>query len=132
MIDRSLRAHGGERLADGRLARLRTRVELFGFHVARLDVRLHARDVAQPDERVRETFAAVARARARHGARALDTVIVSGTTSARDVTGVLDLTDEPLSVVPLFETDRRPRGGAARRRRAARGRPRRARTADWR
>ena len=76
VIDRSLRAHDGARLADGRLARLRTRVELFGFHVAKLDVRLHARDVADPDERVRETFAAVTRARARHGAQALDTVVV--------------------------------------------------------
>jgi phosphoenolpyruvate carboxylase len=104
VIDRSLREHGGDRLADGRVARLRTRVELFGFHVARLDVRLHARDVARPDERVRETFVAVANARARHGAHALDTVIVSGTTSAQDVLRVFDLTDEPLSVVPLFET----------------------------
>ena len=32
VIDRSLRANRGDRLADGRLARLRTRVELFGFH----------------------------------------------------------------------------------------------------
>jgi phosphoenolpyruvate carboxylase len=31
-------------------------------------------------------------------------VIVSGTTSASDVLTVLDLSDEPLSVVPLFET----------------------------
>ncbi|MBA2461987.1 MAG: phosphoenolpyruvate carboxylase [Actinobacteria bacterium] len=104
VIDRSLRAHRGARLADGRLTRLRTRVELFGFHVAKLDVRLHALDLAEPDERVRETFAAVRRARARHGGDALDTVIVSGTTSADDVLRAFELTDEPLSVVPLFET----------------------------
>jgi phosphoenolpyruvate carboxylase len=104
VIDRSLRAHRGERLANGRLAQLRTRVELFGFHIAKLDVRLHARDLAEPSDRVRETFAAVRRARERHGPQALDTVIVSGTTSARDALNALDLTDEPLSVVPLFET----------------------------
>jgi phosphoenolpyruvate carboxylase len=104
IVDRSLRAHRGERIADGVLADLRRRVELFGFHVAKLDVRLHANDLAEPDERVRETFRAVERARARHGASALDTVIVSGTTSPRDVLAVLELTDEPLAVVPLFET----------------------------
>ncbi len=31
-------------------------------------------------------------------------MIVSGTESAADVLGVLELSDEPLSVVPLFET----------------------------
>src|SRR5207253_568896 len=34
----------------------------------------------------------------------LDTVIVSRSESAADATAVLDLTDEPVSVVPLFET----------------------------
>ena len=104
VIDRSLRAHRGRRLADGRLARLRTRVELFGFHLAKLDVRLHARDLAAPDERVRETFAAVRDARRRHGPQALDRVVVSGTTRAGDVLRALELANEPLSVVPLFET----------------------------
>ena len=42
--------------------------------------------------------------RARHGARALDTVIVSATQVPEDVLAVLDLTDEPVAVVPLFET----------------------------
>ena len=104
VIDRSLRANRGTRLADGRLAELRRRVELFGFHVAKLDVRLHASDLAAGGGRVRETFAAVRRVRERHGPEALDTVVVSGTTSAADVLAVLDVTDEPLSVVPLFES----------------------------
>ena len=43
-------------------------------------------------------------ARERHGPQALDTVIVSATESPADVLGVLDLTDEPVAVVPLFET----------------------------
>ncbi len=104
LVDASLRAHGGERIADGRLAALRRRVELFGFHVAKLDVRLHARDLQTGGERVAETFAAVRRVRERHGPHALDTVIVSGTSSAADVLAALDASDEPLSVVPLFES----------------------------
>lgn len=104
VLDRSLRANRGARIADGRLAALRRRVELFGFHVAKLDVRLHADDVARPDERVLRTFEAVGRARARHGSEALDTVIVSGTSSAADVLAALELSREPLSVVPLFES----------------------------
>jgi phosphoenolpyruvate carboxylase len=104
VIDRSLRESRGTRVADGRLAALRRRVEIFGFHLAKLDVRLHARDLEEHDDRARDALAAVAGARARHGAEALDTVIVSGTSAAADVTRVLDLTDEPISAVPLFET----------------------------
>ncbi len=42
-------------------------------------MRLHANELAEPDERTHATFRAVRDARAQHGARALDTVIVSGT-----------------------------------------------------
>jgi phosphoenolpyruvate carboxylase len=104
VLDRSLRANRGARIADGRLARLRRRVELFGFALAKLDVRLHADDLRKPDERVHAVFRAIERARAAHGPEALDSVVVSGTASAADVLRVFDLTDEPLSVVPLFET----------------------------
>jgi phosphoenolpyruvate carboxylase len=103
LIDRSLRANRGRRLADGRLADLRTRVQIFGFHLAKLDVRLHANDLAEAGGRVHETFAAVRLARERHGPEALDTVIVSGTQSAEDVLAALELGPD-LSVVPLFET----------------------------
>jgi phosphoenolpyruvate carboxylase len=104
VLDRSLRANRGSRIADGELAALRRRVELFGFHLAKLDVRVHRDELAAGSERVRATLAAVATARARHGAAALDTVIVSGTSSADDVRRVHELTDEPVSVVPLFES----------------------------
>ena len=104
VLDRSLRANRGARIADAELAALRRRVELFGFHLAKLDVRLHRDELAAGSERARATLAAVATARARHGAAALDTVIVSGTSSADDVRRVLELTDEPVSVVPLFES----------------------------
>ena len=82
MIGDSLRAHGGARVADGRVARLERMVELFGFHLAKLDVRLHAREL--DSERARETPCAAARtARERHGPEALDTLIVSGTSTRR-------------------------------------------------
>jgi phosphoenolpyruvate carboxylase len=104
VIDHSLRANRGARIADGALAALRRRVELFGLHLAKLDVRTHARDLVDPDERIRGMADAVAEARHRHGPQALDTWIVSGTGSADDVRRVHALTDEPLSVVPLFES----------------------------
>jgi phosphoenolpyruvate carboxylase len=104
LLDRSLRGNRGGRIAAGRLARLRRRVELFGFHLTKLDVRLHADELRDPDERVRTVFRTIELARARHGPAALDTVVVSGTRSAADVLGVFELTGEPLSVVPLFET----------------------------
>jgi phosphoenolpyruvate carboxylase len=103
VIRSSLSANGGRRVADGRVARLERIVELFGFHLAQLDVRLHARDLA--GDRGREAVAAAAAARRRHGERAVDTVIVSGTSSAADVVRVLELAaGEPLRIVPLFET----------------------------
>src|SRR5829696_1349001 len=44
-IRRSLAANGGRRVADGRVAAVERAVEIFGFHLAKLDVRLHARDL---------------------------------------------------------------------------------------
>ena len=66
VLERSLRAHGGARIADGRLADLRRRVELFGFHVAKLDVRFHARR-ARREDAARARVARCRRARRRHG-----------------------------------------------------------------
>jgi len=91
-IDRSLRANRGARIADGSLAALRRRVELFGFELANVHVRVHARDAADPDERVRALLAAAG-----------ETVIVSGVSSAEDVRRVRALTTAS-NVVPLFES----------------------------
>jgi phosphoenolpyruvate carboxylase len=107
LLDRGLRASRGERIADGRLAALRRRVELFGFHLAKLDVRVHANDLRSSPERVLATLRAMKRVRERHGPEALDTLIVSGTESAADLLSALDLADAggvELSLVPLFET----------------------------
>ena len=104
VLRRSLEENRGARIASGRLAALRRRVEVFGFALAKLDVRLHARDVREAGPRAREALSAVAEARRTHGPEAVDTLIVSGTESAGDVLAALELSDEPLVVVPLFET----------------------------
>jgi phosphoenolpyruvate carboxylase len=98
VIDRSLRANRGARLANGALADLRRRVEVFGFHLAKLDARLHARDLADPSEAVRRFVAG-----ARRFPQAVETLIVSGVRAADDVRAALELAGE-LRVVPLFES----------------------------
>jgi phosphoenolpyruvate carboxylase len=101
VIRRSLVAHGGRRIADGRVARLERIVELFGFQLAQLDVRLHARELGT--ERAREAVDAAVAARRRYGERALDALIVSGVSAADDVRRAMEL-GGALRVVPLFET----------------------------
>jgi phosphoenolpyruvate carboxylase len=91
VVDRSLRANRGERIADGSLAALRRRVELFGFELADVEVRVHARDAVDPDVRIRALLAAAG-----------EVVIVSGVASAEDVRRVQALTPAE-NVVPLFE-----------------------------
>ena len=73
VLARSLDANRGARIAAGRLEALRRMVELFGFHVAKLDLRVHARE---RDGRAREALAAAVTAQApaqargaRHGRR---------------------------------------------------------------
>jgi phosphoenolpyruvate carboxylase len=102
LIRNSLSANGGARVANGRVARLERMVEVFGFHVAKLDIRLHARELAT--DRAREAIGAAESARQQYGAAALDTLIISATSSAEDVIRALELTTEPLAIVPLFET----------------------------
>jgi phosphoenolpyruvate carboxylase len=102
LIDQSLRANRGTRIADGKLAELRRRVEIFRFHLARLDLRLHADETRSA--RARAALDAVAEVRRRHGPDAAGTVIVSGTSGAGDVLALLDASDDPVEAVPLFET----------------------------
>ncbi len=106
-LDAILRAHRGTRVADGGLFDLRARVRAFGLHLAKLDVRVHASVVREPDDRLRQTLAAAGRAQRRHGVVALDRLIVSMTRSADDVLAAEQLAAEAgLAVqgVPLLET----------------------------
>ncbi len=101
VLRRSLAANRGGRVADGRLARLERMVEIFGFQLARLDVRVHANDL--DGERAREAAAAADEARRRHGPDAVTSLVLSGTSSAGDVRSARALAGG-LAVVPLFET----------------------------
>src|SRR5262249_41692820 len=90
VIRRSLEANRGGRVA-ARIAALERMVELFGFDVANLDVRVHARELES--ERARDALAGAG-----------DTVIVSKTSSTEDVLRALAVTGPGTAVVPLFET----------------------------
>jgi phosphoenolpyruvate carboxylase len=106
-LDVLLRAHRGARVADGRFADLRARARTFGLHIAKLDVRVHASAVRDPDERLQRTLAAVAAAQARHGAAAVNRLIVSMTHTADDVLRAEALARDSgaaLVGVPLLET----------------------------
>jgi len=104
-IDRSLRANRGAAIADGRLAALRRRAELFGFHLAALDLRVHASEIGA--DRTGLMFAAAAAAQARHGHEALGSAVLSATSGAADVRALLDALDAAgarLRPCPLFES----------------------------
>ncbi|HEY6053400.1 MAG TPA: phosphoenolpyruvate carboxylase, partial [Gaiellaceae bacterium] len=107
LLDASLRAHRGSRIADGGLAALRRRVEVFGLHLAKLDLRTHSRAVREREPRLLETLAAAARLQRRHGTEALDRLIVSMTSSADDLAAAEALARDAglaAQAVPLFET----------------------------
>ena len=160
VIDASLRANGGTIIARGRLRALRRAVDVFGFHLAPIDLRqnsdVHERTVAElfaavspgldyrrlsEDERVallsrelvsarplvspflaygEETagelgvFRCAAAIRARYGAGAIRTSIISKTDSVSDMLELALLLKEvglvaaagstALAIVPLFET----------------------------
>ena len=67
-LDALLRAHRGQRVADGRLADLRARARTFGLHLAKLDLRVHASAVRARRSSPRDAGGSGA-AQARHGVR---------------------------------------------------------------
>jgi phosphoenolpyruvate carboxylase len=107
LLDASLRAHRGTRIAAGGLAALRRRVEIFGLHLAKLDLRTHAQAVREREPRLVETLAEASRLQRRHGREALDRLIVSMTSSADDLAAAQELASDAsldVDIVPLFET----------------------------
>jgi phosphoenolpyruvate carboxylase len=107
LMDASLRAHGGARIAEGGLADVRRKIELFGLHLAKLDLRTHSHAVREREPRLLETLATAARLQRRHGPQALDRLIVSMTSSADDLEAAEELAREArlaVDVVPLLET----------------------------
>lgn len=104
----SLADHGGDALASGRLGQLRRQVDVFGFHLVRLDLRQHADrhraaldelfvryDVADPDGLDEQARTAV---------------LVEELSSPRPLTPhALDLSDETTQTVELLRLVRRAR-----------------------
>jgi phosphoenolpyruvate carboxylase len=137
-IQEALLEVGLARSAWGEVQDFAWQVGTFGFHLAELEVRQHSAvhsralaEVALPGDanasaaspsggrsggeapatdEVLETFRAIARVQAQFGTTALSRYVVSFTSTASDVTAVLDLAsiagagEVALDVVPLFES----------------------------
>ena len=93
-LEHALREHRGGRIADGTLADVIVRAQVFGLHLAALDLRVHAREVREGSERLRGALVAAARAQVRHGPAAIGRLIVSMTSSADDVLRAEELAAE--------------------------------------
>jgi phosphoenolpyruvate carboxylase len=132
LVQRSLKANKGDRLAHSYLSSLLRKVRKFGFHLHALDIRQHARVHAQAlkelgpaldgqpqSDQVGElldTFRAIAELKAQYPAEAIQRYIISGAESEADVLAVVRLakatavklqgsaTDPGLMPVPLFES----------------------------
>ncbi|MCB0045155.1 MAG: phosphoenolpyruvate carboxylase [Caldilineaceae bacterium] len=108
LIDASLRANKGERLADGQLAHLIRAVGVFGFHLAALDIRQHA-------SRHRQAVAEVmARYRIFVDYEALAeedkiALLTREILSERPLTAQLHFSDETNATIGLFRLIRRAR-----------------------
>ena len=116
LVERSLRSHGGERIADGGLADLRRRLDVFGLHGPSLDLRLHSRSLTEERDDARALLEEGAALQRRRGRGCIDTLIVSMTRSADDVLAAEALAAEvglEVDVVPLLETIDDLRGASA-------------------
>ena len=117
LVEESLRAHGGTRMAEGGLAALRRRLDIFGLHGTTLDLRLHSSTIHDDPKTVSAVLAEAAALQRRRGGRAcIDTLIVSMTHRADDVLAAEALAAAAgldVTVVPLLETIDDLRGAAA-------------------
>ncbi len=107
LVERSLRTHSAERVADGGLAALRRRLDVFGLHGTALDLRIHSASLRSDPAGVSEVLAVAAELQRRRGRGAVDTLIVSMTHAADDVLAAEMLAREAgldVMVVPLLET----------------------------
>ena len=116
LVDQSLRAHRGERLASLLIGPLLRKVRTFGFHLSTLDIRQHARvhtqalaeldkagtkrdkkslveGLSQPTRDVLETFYAIAQLKQSSPPQAVRAYIISGTQSEEDIFAVLRLAE---------------------------------------
>jgi phosphoenolpyruvate carboxylase len=114
-LDAALRGHQGAAIADGELADLRVRVDVFGLHLASLDVRTHVTEVRSQSPRLAAALAEAAAAQDRYGDDAVGRLVVSMTATVDDVLAAERLVGDAgarLQVVPLLETVADLRGAA--------------------
>jgi len=107
VVDASLRRHHGARIADGGLAALRRRIDVFGLTGPALDLRLHSRQLHDDPGAAESVLVEAAALQRRRGPEAIDTLIVSMTHSADDVLLAESLASRAglaVTVVPLLET----------------------------
>jgi phosphoenolpyruvate carboxylase len=116
LVEASLRGHGGARIADGGLAALRRRLDVFGLTGPPLDLRVHARQLRDDPDATLAVLEEAAALQRRRGVEAIDTLIVSMTRSADDVARAEALAARArleVTVVPLLETIDDLRGAEA-------------------
>ena len=107
LLDRTLRTHHAVAVADGALSDLRARLDVFGLHLASLDLRAHVREVRAGSERLVGALREAAQAQRRYGTEVVGRLIVSMTGSAADVIAAEELASAAgaqLTCVPLLET----------------------------
>ena len=115
LVEASLRDHAGARIADGGLAALRRRLDVFGLTGPSLDVRIHASALRDDADGVLAVLREAASLQERRGRDAIDTLIVSMTRTADDVLAAEELARRAgleVTVVPLLETIDDLRGAA--------------------
>ncbi len=116
LLERSLRAHAGARVADGGLASLRRRLDVFGLHGTALELRLHSTTLRDDPDRTAAVLAEAAALQRERGTACIDRLVVSMTHTAGDVLLAEDLAAEAgldVQVVPLLETIDDLRGSGA-------------------
>jgi len=107
LLQRSLRRHHGERLADGRLGTLVRQAEIFGFHLASLDLRQHSARHAAAIAEVTARYglaAGFAQAPEEQRERVLSALILDGRPFAPHR---LDFSEETNETIELFRLVRR-------------------------
>jgi len=116
VVERSLRAHRGGRVADGGLAALRRRLDVFGLHGTALELRLHSATLRDDPERTAAVLREAAALQRVRGTGCIDRLVVSMTHDADDVLRAEELAAEAgldVAVVPLLETIADLRGSSA-------------------
>ncbi|MEI6356650.1 MAG: phosphoenolpyruvate carboxylase, partial [Verrucomicrobiota bacterium] len=107
-IRRDLEQVGARRAAKGRISRLITQAQVFGFHLAGLDFRDHSSKLGSAPEEIAAELQTMRHLQSEHGGAAADRFILSMTRSADDLLTLMKAAKKArldrVDIVPLFET----------------------------